>query len=521
LDLPKEVLQILGVESLEQLSLEKREAIRKQVTEPLWRAGNLRYQWHGVQLKIDAAIEASSSRQAFVCVSRRVGKSTYLLSKAFGLCLRKPGARVLYLAPTGRDAQIITTDTAQFLLQDCPEDIKPEYRYQDREFRFKNGSVIRVRGVNAEHADSLRGGSADLAILDEAGQMDQLSYLTTSVVMPMVLTTGGRIIFATTPPTTPGHDSASIFNKLANLGATSTFTIREDVPHISRAAKKEMLIEVGEDPTKVDDILDGKLEPETTAAQREFFCRFVTDANLAVVPEWPAYRSELIRIQERPTHLATYTSIDPGSKDNTGILYGYHDFLANRLVIEDEDLLQNPNTRKIADVIRTKETATWGGFGVYKRVSDIELRLIRDLRDEFGLDVSPARKDDMMASVHQLRHLVTSKRLVIHPRCVNLDRQLGNAIWNKRASDMERAGEGSIDGHFDLVASLRYMIRAVDWGRNPYPGNWTQPGMPHGPPANAWISPKSRTPPSKRNITGSTPTAKRIIAARKKRWLKR
>lgn len=527
--LPPEALRAaFGVDSLDQLPDEVRHQLVKQVTEPLWRQGNLRYLLHGVHLQILDKLESQqrTSLQFYLNIHRRFGKSRLLLILAFQMCYRKPGARVLYLAPTGKDAQLITSDLAVQILEHCPADMKPEFSYQNREFRIrplKGGpdSVIRVRGVNAEHADSLRGGAADLIALDECAQMDNLEYILKSVCLPMILTTNGKMILASTPPTTPGHDAANVFHKLANVGATATYTIREDVPHISREMKKIMLVEVGEKPERVDGILDGTFEPETTTAQRELFCRFVTDASLAVVPEYPSVRQEIIQPWPTPPHFDPYTAIDPGSKDNTGMLFGYPDFLKSKLIIEDESLMNNPTTQAIVRTIREKEEQLWPGREVYRRVSDVDLRLIQDLRTEHGLPIVAARKDDMMASVHQMRHLITTKRLIIHPRCVNLDRQLQNAIWNKRASDMERAGTNSIDGHFDLVAALRYFIRAIDWHHNPYPHGWTSVGAPGGPPAGSWVPLSQRTGRVSQGLLGSTPTAKRILSQKNQTRRKR
>jgi hypothetical protein len=212
----------------------------------LWRRGLLGYKRHATQKKIKAAVDASKHRSHYLLCSRRLGKTFELLLEAFEICLQKPGARVLYLAPWAKDAGDISGDTAAKILADCPEDLKPEFKAQSKEFHFKNGSIIRVKGVNGEHAQYLRGGEADLVVLDEIGLMNDLRHVLSDVVRPMTMTTNGRILLATTPARSPGHECRKIFDDHHDRGAASMFSIR-DAPHISEDTKAEYLADAGEE----------------------------------------------------------------------------------------------------------------------------------------------------------------------------------------------------------------------------------------------------------------------------------
>lgn len=473
------------------LSPEQLEATRRTVLYNLWARGDLKYLFHETQLKIHEALLTSKRRKFFLLCSRRLGKTFMLLALCFSEALKKPRSRIVFLAPTGKHASQIATDTALQLLQDCPDEFKPEYRSQAKEFWFKNGSIIRLQGVNGEHAADLRGGASDLVVLDECGQMDNLQHVSSDVVMPMTMTTNGRILFATTPPTTSGHDSAAIYEDLAKDGCAVKFTIL-DAPHVTNEIKREYLIEAGELEAEVDDILAKKTDPKTTTALREYFCEFVTDASKAVVPEFTLQaQREIVREYPRADYFDAYTALDPGFEDRTGILFAWYDFINARIIIEDEALLHRATTLDIAQVIKEKETALWGEWKEPRRVCDVDLRLAADLRTMHDLSFTTARKEDSLGAVNLLRTDVKQRRLVINPRCVHTIRQLKDAIWNNKATDFARAGERSIDGHYDLLAALKYLTRFIDRHRDPYPEGSYRPGGRFGPPTNSWISPKS------------------------------
>lgn len=501
-------------------------AARRLVARQAWSQGELSILFHATQDKIYGAIQRNTRRKFFVLCSRRLGKTFMLLALAFQTAIRKPGARVLFLAPTAKQAAQIAVDTAAAILNGgsepdfaCPTDLRPELKAQQKEFIFSNGSIVRLSGVNNEHSADLRGGAADLVILDEAGQMDNLKSVVSDVVMPMTMTTNGQIILATTPPDSPGHDSTQIYEDLAATESAIKFTIR-DAPHVTHETKREYLIEAGEKREDVDEILAGKKEPLGTTALREYFCEFVTDASKAVVPEFtPAKQKQLVIEWPRPDFYDSYTAIDPGMEDRTGILFAYTDFLEGKAVIEDEALLHRANTNQIADVIRTKEATNFADHPPYARVSDTDKRLIADLSQLHGLSFAPARDKDPVVEVNLIRNLVQSDKLIINPRCSNLIRQLRNAIWNNTANDFARAGQSSPDGHYDLVAALRYLIRIINWSRNPYPAHYYARGGRFGPGMTDWVSPKTRRVGHSKQLGlhADTPLGRRLAGLNKRR----
>jgi hypothetical protein len=331
-----------------------------------------------------------------------------------------------------------------------------------------------MKGVNKEAADKIRGGGTHLIIVDEAAQMDNLSYVIRSILLPMTMTTGGRILIATTPGISPGHESTGIYEELATEKATSHYTILDN-PRVSIAVKAEFLKEAGEKKEDIYDILIGVKKPKTTTARREYFCEFVTDAENAVLPEWDDERSAALSVVwPTPQFFRSYVAMDPGMRDRTGVLFGYYDFIKAVVVIEDELVLSGPSTATIAKEVKAKESLLWTAREheprlAPLRVLDGELRLAMDLKELHGLSFQLAEKSESLNAINLVRTLIQSNQIVVNPRCVNLIRQMKNAIWNRQATDFDRASDKSMDGHYDLVAALKYFCRTVNRHDNPYP----------------------------------------------------
>ena len=498
--------------------LEIEAAAQAKAKAALWQRGNLRYLLHATQLKILVTMSETKSRKFMLLCSRRLGKTYLLCVQAIQLCLQKKNARVLFVAPFSKDAQEISTDTMVQILADCPPELRPEWKGQTKELVFRNGSIIRVKGVNGEHAQYLRGGAADLILLDEVGLIDDLEHVVQDVCMPMVLTTGGKIIMSTTPPRSPGHESARQFEQLAAKNAAAVFTLL-DAPHIDDETKIEFLVESGETLENARKCISGfkgfanKNEmgwPAGTTARREYFCEFVTDASTAVVPEFTKEReATIVRDWVTPDYYDAYVSMDPGFKDRTGILFAYWDFVHYKLVMQDEVLLDQANTQTIAAAVAVKERALWQGKKPYMRVADVDLRLIADLQGMHKLNFNPTRKEDSQGAINLMRNMIQSGQIVINPRCTNLIRQLRNATWNSKATDFAQGGK--VEGHYDLVAAFKYMCRNVIKEHNPFPVTYQFGNQGFGPPASRGSFTSSKGAKSKSlGLFSDTPLGRRL-----------
>lgn len=503
---------------LAKLPPEVQAEVRRQARIACWERGVVSYKFHETQHRIYDALKKSKRRKFFLLCSRRLGKTFTLLCHAFEVALQKPNAQILYLAPLANMAAEIVTSGIRPILEDCPKHVRIEVKPHIKEIHFGNGSIIRLKGVNSEQADNLRGGAQDLVILDECGQMDNLEYVLSSVVLPMTMTTGGKIILATTPAVSPGHDSTAIYQDLADTNDAVKFTLL-DAPegHVSYGTKLEYLLEAKENAADIPDILAGKRLPKGTTALREYFCEFVTDANKAVVPEMREAEPHIVRKHTRPAIFDAYVGADLGFEDKTGLLFAVYDFRAGLISIEDEVLLHRASTNDIATAILDREWALWRDQKPYLRVVDAAgdggLRLVADMRERHGLEFQRAIKQDSLGGINLLRTMIGNRELVIDPKCKRLVEQLKNATWNNKATDFAHAGANSPDGHYDLLAAGKYLVRSVNRGRNPFPPGYRAPGMQ---PDGRWRSPRSRFwsggVGKQLDLLGDTPVGKKIKA---------
>lgn len=201
-------------------------------------------------------------------------------------------------------------------------------------------------------------------------------------------------------------------------------------------------------------------------------CEKITDKDSGVIPEFTdAAAREIVKVVQKPNNYDAYVSMDPGTTDNTGILFGYmHPELAC-LVIEDEYLGSSSKitSEDIASAIKSKESEhfldrTTQKSKVYLRISDNDPILINDMNRMHGLNFIPTRKDNKDAAVNDLRIKVDNRKIIINPRCKNLIAQMKDATWNKSRTSFTRDKEHA---HYDVLDALIYMVRMVQWNKLP------------------------------------------------------
>ncbi len=85
------------------------------------------------------------------------------------------------------------------------------------------------------------------------------------------------------------------------------------------------------------------------------------------------------------------------------------------------------------------------------RIAELELR---------GIPCTKAEKHNVLGNRLEIKELLWAKKLVIHPRCKYLIRDMQTAVWStKREGDLDYTQ--CTYGHFDAEAALRYLVRAL------------------------------------------------------------
>lgn len=441
------------------LAQTKSEITTSEARRQLWLAGILRWKLHPAQQEIYDAFYRSKARRFVLNCSRRLGKSYTLCALALEHAIRIENAEIKYCAPTQRQVKRVIFKLFKEILKDCPEEIKPVWFAQESVYEFPNGSTIAIGAMDSGRADALRGTDCHLGIVDEAGfsPTNYVQDMVDSVLRPMTLLTKGKICIASTPPKTPRH-AFELYYQAAQLeDAAIHKTIYDNTLLTAQDIEEEMKAAGGEN---------------STYWKREYLAQFVVDEDLVVIPEFSADKeAQVVKEVSRPSYYDAYVSMDVGFKDATGILFFYWDFKNAQLVVEDEALLhgvREVRTDLIADLIKIKETDLWGHRKPYFRISDADLLVLNDLDKLHNLKFTQAIKDSKETGVNELRIMIKSNRIVIHPRCKHLIAQLRSCIWDNKREKFDR-----VDGyfHFDLVDCLIYAVRGVRRAHNPYPAD--------------------------------------------------
>jgi hypothetical protein len=490
----------------------QRSALRLRARHALWRRGDLSWKLTPSSLACSQAFDAAPPRATFVDESgRKVGKSYWAICKGLETLIRNPGQRGNYAVSTGKAAMEIVVPILAEIAQDAPPELMPAYNAQTGHISFPkdgpaDGAFLMLFGCEDVHkADRARGPKSVINIIEEAAFIPILRYVMGEILKPQTANTKAKTLIVSSPPVSPGHEFCDIADAAHARGFYAHRNLYSPGGLFSSTADADEYVAsfAADMGYSLEDFR------KTAAYKREVLGERCIDERLAVVPEFAEVEKEVVREHPRPAgfHLVhAYVSMDPGMSDKTGVLFAYLDFTAGGLVvIEDELLLSQANTRTIAEAIAAKEAELWPDKQPYLRVvDDPQQRLVADLSNEHQLSFSPARKDNVEEAINLLRLVVGSRKLVVHPRCKHTVRQLRNAVRTKPGGDMARS---ETDGHYDLVAAAWYLTRHVERQRNPYPLGWDASPDAH------WVGgkPKAAASPLSQALLGGSAIGRRLL----------
>jgi hypothetical protein len=442
----------------------KKNITRNQAIEALWYRGVLHWKLDANQKEMHKLCHENPNKVIVLGCSRRLGKTFFLVTLALEHCLQNPNSIVKFIAPTIKDIRRIIAPLVRTICSDCPSDIMPVYKTQEHVWRFANGSEIQLGATDSGNADSIRGNDAHLCIVDEAGFCDNLAYITKGVLLASVILTGGKVIMASTPPKSMDHDFVT-FMRQAQLNNAYIKKTIYDNPRMTTKQIDDLALEYG-----------GK---DSTDFRREYLVELITSDEDAIIPEFNSKtKPNLIKETTLPPFYEAYVSMDIGVVDLTVVLFAHYDFKTATVYVEDEIVMNGKEMVSDTLAARIKETEKklWidpisgAPKPPYMRVSDNNnLLLLNDFQIKHNLLFLPANKDNLEASLNNTRMLIKQQRVIINPRCITLINHLETGIWNKARTSFARSSD---KGHFDAIHSLIYLLRHIDFTRNPYPANY-------------------------------------------------
>jgi len=427
----------------------------EMIKSELWKRGNLEWKLHDGQKKIYSLVKGAKEKLYVLNCSRQWGKSYLMAAMAIELAMQKKNARIRYGAAFHTDLSEFIIPAFEKVLDDCPDEYKPKYLSQKSKYVFRNGSEIKLVGVD-KNPNGLRGNTLDWIVLDECGFIGTLDYVYKSVIIPSTThRRNARILMISTPPSSPAHDFVTYCRKAMKEGNYSKFTIYDN-PMLSKADIDKLAEEVG--------------GYESVEFKREYLCEFVVDSKLAIIPEW-------LPLFARPADTASklyplwhkYVGLDIGVVDKTVALFGHYNFQEARLYVQAEFDIQGDKvlTEDIASKTLKLENALWGTQKPYRRIADNNnLVLINDLSTLHNINFVPTTKEALEAMVNEVRMWVKAGRIHVDPQCSQLLGCLEFGVWNKRRDKFDRSTDF---GHFDALAALVYLVRNIDCTTNPVP----------------------------------------------------
>lgn len=429
----------------------------------LWESGDICSLLLDVNQKEVYDHYANSPRKTLVAVfSRQMGKTFSLVTIAVEKCIKTPNTTVVYVSPRLNQGKRIIRATLLEILKTCPKDLQPEYKTQESCYLFPNGARLELSGFNANEIESQRGGKASLIIVDEAAFMDELKYGLRSVLYPKLNTTRGKMLLCSTLPKSAEHEYWDIVKKAEFDGTL----IKKDIFSCPRYTKQD-----------IDTFAEEVGGYDSVDFKREYLNIMITDQESAVVPE--ATEEKMLKIigeQKRPDFYDCYVAMDIGFKDYTAILFGYYDFLKNKVIIEDEIVVKgNKVTVKgLGEGIPNKEEELWGYVKPYLRYADNNQPIFLNelAQPPYGVHFIPTEKKNKEAAISKLRLLVQSENILISPKCKYLITHLKYATWNNKRDGFDRDQQ---NGHFDALDALIYFVRNVQYNKNPYPSSHFMP----------------------------------------------
>lgn len=451
--------------------INKAQAIRE-----LWKRGALDYKRHDNQKVIRDFIRKANRDIVTILASRRQGKSYELLIQAVELCQGKKDAIVKYICPRLKMVSTIVHPNMKTILKDCPANMKPVWKENAKMYQFPNGSQIQFAGTDNGSHENLRGGAADLCIVDEAGFCDHLEYVINDILAPTTDTTGGKVILISTPSKSSQHEFILKFVKPSMASGKLLKLTIHDNPMISDQKKADI----------ASRFPGGKDDP---GYRREYLCEIINDKESVVIPEFNEKKKErIVKQVEKPAYFDPYTSGDVGFKDLTVYLFAYWDFMQAKLIIEDELVMNGPEmtTENLANRIKEKEQLHFRDgvndvVPVYMRVMDNNLIMVNDLQRLHGLNFLATAKDNKEAQINQLRMMIANEQIIINPRCKHLIYHMENAGWDKHHkafTQLPNSGDHTIKGgHADAVDALIYLVRNLVRSHNPYPKGYQAPNI--------------------------------------------
>lgn len=422
----------------------------------LFSKGNLDPLLHSTQVKMKQGFLQSTSDEYLVFSSRQLGKTWLGLSLAIEFCIKNPGSRVLFYAPTKDKLRDIVNDTISPLQQWAPEGLIKRLKSQDR--WIIGQSELRLCVLERAHVDRNRGINCKGLLVIEEGcfvSSEDFKYAWESVIDPQRLRYKPKVLINTTPSEDEEHYIHDILlPRLEELEAVSRYTIYDN-PFLSPEDIEKIKARVTEETWK-----------------REYLAEIFRSKDTVAVPEYndTSHSAEF----EAPKYANWLTAIDfGGSLDPHSIQVCFWDYQKAKFCVYKDFLMPiNTSIEEIVNKALEMEKIITGGkhFRVVDCPGQVSVELSKLKFDHMRPEKPPGSFD---ANLQATRVAFKNDEILIHKRCNSTRNHLKNGKLNKQRSDFRRTTH-----HCDNIAALMYGFKYKQT-HNPFPDNHFTPRQTH------------------------------------------
>lgn len=398
-----------------------------------------------IDLKLTPAqkeIEANSKRFTLVRAGRKTGKTKYSEWKALQW-LSLPDAVHWHIAPTYKQAKLISWDAFKRLIPS--EALAKKPNDSDLIIHLKNNAQLYLMG--SDESDSLRGPAPTSVTLEEAAYHKSVAWH--DVIRPNLTVHKAPALFISSP---------NGFNWFKDL---------ED----------EALVDIEANGDKAEWSVFHKTIYDNPYIDRDEIEKIKASCDPRVwSQEYMAnYEASVGRVfhefQDTPRHVQTFTppsstdacfrSIDWGLRDDTGALwamvrgrklYVYREHAENGLAASVQAQMISNQTPKFERIQRNI-------IGHDAAKMDAEMKGLTVMWSFMNAGIRPLRKSsrDKSASRDMIQQLLSEDRIIIHPDCRKLRKQLLSYSWK------DTAMEKTEDGGDDLIDALHYLAELLQY----------------------------------------------------------
>jgi len=417
---------------------------------------------------VSCALEEDTVDPIVVNAHRRLGKSFLNVLMAVEDAIRDPGQQIKYICGEKEQVRDIFEPLYQQIIASCPDDLMPKrrgftFRFFNPRWKCKGESTIKLVGANYKMGDMGRGTACDKAYLDEVRDFKNLQYFVQSVLShQFVGRKSPRLVMTSTVPWSMDHDFTRPFEGYIPQAISRNRYIcipGSENPDFTERDKKIVLSTLPSAGEK------------TTSYRREVGCELIGDSSRLIIPEYQEIRDSIVLNEYvRPSHFIPHVVLDSGfDPDQTAILFGYVDYMAQLLIFEAAVVEKRMTSRDIATAVKSMEINLGYDKNYYqiRRLADLREKETEDLRRDFNLPFQPVLRFNSDAALIAFRSKIADRQIrLIMPACRDLDYQLQFGYWNEKGSDFQRSESL---GHWDAGKAAVYMTRMACWRHNPYP----------------------------------------------------